>query len=117
MTDITDNAASRRLRKLADNMDSAASMNTLLDIANEVERLEGNLVYFGSILCANADETAESAKAPRYKLERHYSILGAVMQAMKGIPTWKHASEAKVTYGRAERYRDELAKRLKLVKP
>lgn len=117
MTDITRDSSSQQLRQLANHLSELDWHNSaaeLRDLADRVATLEGNLIYFGSILCADADDATAPKNASQTKLRRFDTILGAVQDAMRGSPVWKYGSDASNTFNRAGRLRAEITKRLKV---
>ena len=108
----------RQLRELADTLyqnDHYNYASDLLDLANAVERLEGNFLDLASITAASADDLAEMKTIATFRLDRHHGILETVAKALDGIPAWRHPSKADQVRDRVVRVTDILAKRLKKV--
>lgn len=82
----------------------------LLDIANKVERLEGNLLYLISITCASAEGFASKRTTGKGELERQLLIMETCQKAIAGIPASVHSHSEAWVKDRVTRAHTEVLK-------
>jgi hypothetical protein len=116
--DIRPGTITRQIRELTDHLnqiDYNWIANELFDIANAVERLEGNFLALANITAATADDLAEIKTIGIGRLNRHYGILETVAKMLKGIPSWNYPSKPDHIAERVDRILAALSIRLKKV--